>query len=337
MADTPRIRLKAGDFRELSSLIADKFPDPSRLTYELGQLGEPLDGISAGGEYGKVIYDVVQYFDRRDKVRQLIEGLMSAAPRRRDLEKFAARFGIHPRGDVATTTSTALVDAPGLFMDRESWYARRAAFESTLCRIESTGDRGDQAVGLLVGKDAILTVWSSSARSGGLKSYQCIIHYSTETDEQGKAVATRAERQACQVLAAGRPGELNYVLLRDDAEPGDELIGTPSGGMKRGWLALDTHDELTDDMGLYLWKYAEDGRLQSLYLEHAVEQIHGKQFVHRHLEAKSPGAPLVRSDWAILGLHGGLAPDGRGIGLQIRAILADLGRKGVERFGGFEP
>jgi hypothetical protein len=341
MASSPLLHLSGKDFAELLKLVVSAFPSPRQLQeFLLSALDTLFDEITSGsGPLADLVFDVIQWFSREGRLEEFIRKVVEARPGRTDIAEFAARFNIYPEGTAPRPqpSQDAIVDAPAGFMDRESWYARRAAFELTTCRIQNYGStRASEAIGILVAQNIVLT--TQHAVPLALPDLQHVsVVLSRGVDREGRSIGTTSEVLMPGSLQGQSGEELGYVLLEVEDEPGNQKVQTPFGEVKRGWLSLAPERQHQVEDGVYLWSYSHDGRLQSRYVDKAVVKSDARSVEHRHIEPRALGAPLVSSDWAVLAIHLGVGENGLGRGLPVATILGDLGRQGRSRFPVFEP
>jgi hypothetical protein len=305
------------ELRQLREAIVSAFPSPHSLKVAVDlELDTSLDQITSGtGPYTAVVYDLLRWAEAHGTTGRLIRALVDQNAGNPELRKAAEQMNLlggKPDPDVGRPPVEAS-DKPATFMDWESWYARRAAFELTVGRVYAAGRSDPIATGLLVARGVVLTC--------GPVGSATYVKFCADVDDRGRPTGH------VDVPVTGfefpQSDPKRCVLLVVAGSPGDDQVTGPVP-QARGWLFLDGHRTAAAGDGTYLLRHSDEGRLQFGYLGDSVEAADGHPFRHRHDARALPGSPIVTKDWAPVALHTGADPTGKGIGISIGQVLTDL-------------
>lgn len=329
----PPIRSFSGtEFRELSIAILKAIPDRHSFALVVRDgLDLPLDHVTSGtGSFQQVVFDVLRWAQAQGRTEELIRALLVQRPHNPDLRAIAARLDLIGSYPGPTVPRVPALDKPATFMDRESWYARRAAFELTVCRVYDAEPEGEPlAAGLLVATDLVLTCGSDLHASDLHAKLQIArARFNTGVDDQGRPVGTTDIPFGEKSLVATGPfGNMNYYLLRLSRNLGEDCVDGPIP-QTRGWLYLDPNRTASAGDGTYMIRHAPEGQLHFVYRDDSIEFADVRLVRHRHEPSALAGTPIVTKDWAVVALHCRGDEAGRDSGIQIQGILDDIGRRG---------
>ena len=334
-----RIRLDRSEVQVLVKALLSCYPNTrvfdamlrDRLNTSLRQNSSVSGGLESTYE------DVVVDFNRKSEISSLVGVAIEEHPEQKELIILAERLKIakpnsrQRRDPDKSSRDTLLIDTPATYTDIESWHARRAAFELTICRIEvETKSAGTSfGTGFLVGPDIVLTCRTLVE---GNNTVKCRFGY--RLDEEGKLLeGSRYQADADWRVVEGSTEVLDYVLIRVSGVPGKAEVQQGGKTQVRGWIQLFDDFEVNIGDGTYLLHHPNAGHLQFAFTEKSIIASEGARL--EYMCATSPGsmgAPIVSTDWNVVAIHRGKDADGLGFGLSTKAILKDLQQSGNDKF-----
>jgi hypothetical protein len=329
------LRLNSPELQALVEVLLSCYPNTREFDAMLHRrLDTSLRQYSSvSGGLKETIMDVVLDFNRRSKISSLFEVAIEEHPDQKELAKLAERLKIarpgsrQKSGSVSPSGDTLLVDAPATYVDIESWHARRAAFESTICLVEVERDGTGKVfgTGFLVGPGIVLTCRTLVE---GSNSVTCRFGY--RLDEEGKMLEGSSYPVVADWrLAQGSTETLDYVLVRVSGAPGKAYVKQGVRTQVRGWIQLLEDFEVKIGDGTYLLHHPNAGPLQFAFTERSIITAEGARLKYNCATSPgSMGAPIVSSDWSVIAVHRGKDADGVGFGLSTKAILSDLQQNG---------
>ncbi|QEH31751.1 hypothetical protein OJF2_02160 [Aquisphaera giovannonii] len=328
MPVSPR-RLTGQEFRELLDAILDAFPIRDSFAVVVrDSLYEPLDHItSASGTLHQVVHEVLTWAEGMGKTAELTQRLVAANPLNPHLHGVAAKLDLLGfRPERVEPAGEAPLDRPATFMDRESWYARRAAFELTVCRLYSDRPEGvPSAAGLLVAPDLVLTCGPNLYA----EEPSAYARFNAGVDELGRPKGVPDALLVKEVVASNSFWGKKFFLLHLSRPLGHDLGDGPSY-LSRGWLYLDPGRTASVGDGTYLLRHSSEGQIQFVFRDDSIGAAADGHIDHGHDASALAGSLIVSKDWAVIALHCGRGVSRRGTGIPIRDILDDLDRKGLD-------
>lgn len=328
-------RLDSSEIQEFVKVLLSCYPNTrafeAMLQRRLDTSLRQYSSVSGGLE--ETIMDVVLDFNRRSKISSLVKVAVVEHPNKNEIAKLAERLNIarpgsrQKSGSVSPSGDTLLIDAPATYVDIESWHARRAAFESTIClfEVERDGSGTVFGTGFLVGPDIVLTCRTLVE---GSNSVTCRFGY--RLDQEGNMLEGISYRvDADWRVAEGSTEEFDYVLVRISGAPGKAEIKQGGRTQVRGWIQLLEDFEVSIGDGTYLLHHPNAGPLQFAFSERSIITAEGTRLTYKCATSPgSMGAPIVSSDWSVIAVHQGKDADGVAFGLSTKAILSDLQQNG---------
>lgn len=320
--------MKGPEIRELREAIVNAFTRDDLAMLLRFELDVQLDLITSGsGPFELVAFDIIKWAEMNGVLEALVRALARARPNNIRLHEVAAGLNLlEPSvGTAVPRSKEEAFNSPVTFMDRESWFARRAAFELTVCRLYANGSgHGPVAAGLLVGPDLILTCGVESDITSNANS----VRLNIGVDDQGRPTETINVPFADQAhVSVIRAGNMNCRIMRLSHRAGGDHVDGPTQ-QTRGWLYLDPKRTTSSGDGTYLLRHSDEGSLQFAYRDDSIASVGTTQVQHRHDPLALVGSPIVTKDWAVVAIHNGRDEKGQSLGIQIRGILDELGKRG---------
>ncbi len=371
MPATPTLRLAGADIERLAALLLAAFA-PARfdefLLYRLERHSYLFAGAS--DDYPTVLRKVIQDANARLWWRDLVREARLALPADPGLVAFGERFALAPQTWSADGAGAATrVDGPRLELkikaaqstfDIGTWRARLGAIEGRVCRVEYPAATA-RGTGFLIGPSTVLTNYHvvKAVIDGDVAPADVVLRFDFKVGDDGVSVRTGTVHRLAggwlvdhspysardfEVDPATEPGgdELDYALLRLDAEPGTEPVGGDTADPRpaeRGWIELpcDRYD-FAGRSALYIVQHPAGAPMRVALDSDAVVGVNAGRTRVRYTTTTEPGSsgsPCFGPDWEAVALHHsgdptyalGQAPGfNQGIPLAtIRALLEQRG------------
>lgn len=371
MSASPPLRIKGADIERLASLLLGAFA-PARfdefLLYRLERPSYLFAGAS--DDFPTVLRKVIEDANARLWWRDLVREARLALPADPGLVEFGERFALAPETWSADDAGApARVEGPRLELkikaaqstfDIGTWRARLGEIEGRVCRIEYPAATA-RGTGFLIGPSTVLTNYHvvKAVIDGDAAPADIALRFDFMVGHDGVSVRPGTVHRLAgnwlvdhspysardfEVDPATEPAadELDYALLRLDAEPGTEPVGGETGDpqpAERGWIELpsETYD-FAQQPALYIVQHPAGAPMRVALDSDAVVGVNAGRTRVRYTTTTEPGSsgsPCFGPDWQAVALHHsgdpkyglGQAPGfNQGIPLAtIRALLEDRG------------
>jgi V8-like Glu-specific endopeptidase len=322
-------------------------------------LDERFDDIIKSARYPSQIQDVIEYFNRRNKVELLVRAAQADNAANDKLREAAEALRIGAEFTSASYIDNELqlqrvIDKGMGFIDGRQFRERWGRAERQVCRVERPEGQ-HRGTGFLVGSDVVITnyhVMQAVIDNPALAS-DVLLRFDYEDNTAGTTSATvrlandwlidhspmspkDSDPKAFNDLA---PDQLDYALVRLASKIGDQPV---SGGASegRGWIKpkAEAHDFEASPF-LAIVQYPEQRTLRSTWDNQAFKELNasGTRVRYRaNTESGSSGSPCFDINWELVALHhiGGsrltAAKDAFNQGIPFTKILDLLEQRGVK-------
>ncbi|WP_152054330.1 trypsin-like peptidase domain-containing protein [Tautonia marina] len=310
------MRLDPDHFKALHDAVVDAFSPDELEQFLRREMGDDLDRISSKLKaHGAVSFDVIRYYENRDRVTEFIS---KAGIQRSDNAAIRKAVAPIPMPDQATATREKLVQAHLTFQHFGPWLSSLSSMARAVGRLE-VANASDAATGLLVGSDLLLTnfhviedLMQGDDRPGPSDSARdrFILDDFLSPDDglpfQTQRIVSLAANDTWHVRSSP-PEKLDFALVRLAERVGDELIQQGSRQIKRDPLkpAGPSRPPVNGEPILVL-QYPRGERLKiALGSITNIDATRGLIEHSANTEPGSSGAPILTSDLKLLGLHWG--------------------------------
>lgn len=341
------MQVKQEEYQQLNKALVDAFTLPTLNQMVQFGLGERLDSIAAPANLDYTVFELIGYYNRRDRVDELVRAarrynqdnvlLYAVAQSLGMATQMTAHFGpsVTP---LAAGELEKLVRRRVLKMPAKETREQMLRVEGRMCVVERGlgGGRGEAlGSGFLIGPDAILTnyhVVKNYLQGSQAKNLQ--VRFDAEPRqhiirEAGEGVTFAVEEiplfapytagDAINLAKAPAENELDFAILSLSAAAGDALVGGEAGpgqkAVQRGWMAMPEGDPVFEPGDpLIIYQYPGGRELMmAIDTEAVVETVwDGKRLRYRNnTENGSSGSPVFDMRWNLVALHhaGGPGPE----------------------------
>src|SRR5262249_27889106 len=325
--------------QRLAKALLDAFSSQELSEIVRVRLGRNIEALSLGTSFKQTVFDLIQAAEREGWLLDLVAQAHDARPRNTELAALAAELGL------AVFTSQeaapqepleAVVRAPQIELD--AFRLRRDRIVTPICRVEV--GRRIMATGFLVGVDLLLTADISDLRDGAIPSSAVTLRFDYREAYAGELVTRGTTfRLAPDWLVAGGAfvapsGGLGYALVRVAGAPGAQPVGgsrAESSERLRQWISSPEGILLPDRKEqLLILMHGSGGPLQLSLGVVTDLSLDGQRLLYNNDTGPgASGAPCFTRDLQLVGMHLTTDRAGRGLGVTMAAIAADLERKGL--------
>jgi hypothetical protein len=218
------------------------------------RLSLDLEDVSEAGTKADVVFELVEYANRRDLVRPLVEGARAENPGNPALAAFLDTLGLDPVPAAAARALERIVNERSTFANAVGFRERLGRIEAWICRAELPGSGG---TGVLVAPDLVLTNHHVMAPviEGTVSPRDVTFRFDFKATPGGATVVSGtpcglaardwqvassppSEADARPTGAEPSPDQLDYAVVRLDRKLGESPIGGDPAAPPRGWLTL---------------------------------------------------------------------------------------------------
>lgn len=243
----------------LSQTIENAFPTMFALQETLAsRLNDNIQNHAGfGAQYPEIRFNLIQHYNARYHIDQLVTALLEARPNNARLVEFAWRHNLAyrpPQAEAELTSATGglerMLDPSRGFTDMGALLNKLGSIVNATCQITvPTWNGKEYGTGFLIGNRSVLTNWHVVEHVGAANRQDVTFLFDYRTGRDGKTVAggteyrlrnhdtewlvahspyhpadTRAE-PFDQRLISTRPGDyLDFAVVRLEGEPGTKLI-----------------------------------------------------------------------------------------------------------------
>lgn len=326
---------------EFQDVLLDAFSLTEFDQMLLFQLGINRENIGLGDNKRAVIFNVLVFFQARDKTTDLVSAAARANTDNQKLFAFAQRIGIAPvtligkAGDLKPTTDqTALqreVRNTNSLLDIAKWRERLLEVEQQVCRVEiNTAEGLLYGTGFLVGPGTVMTnyhVMKPVIDKPDLTA-KVRFRFDYKIMEDGDTINSGAvyrlaandwlidqseysplDEVADTAGAAPELTQLDYALVRLNGEPGNLPVGSSAqpGAVLRKWITVTNQAyDFQPDTALYILQHPQGEPLKMCLDTEAIIGLNGNRTRVRYrtnTEKGSSGSPCFNKDWELVALH----------------------------------
>jgi hypothetical protein len=329
------------DFEEFQEGILDAFDKDELAQLLRVRLNTRLDNVAAGGGFGKVVFDLLNWAERRGLEPDLARAAYLARPNNEKLRIVYAKYGMAPAVSVQSA-GTQVVGAPARAtamafeatvkprlkaVDLGVWRERLAHIEGQVCRIEFNNNA--QGTGFLIGPDVLLTNYHVLERplkgqlpveqvacrfdykvlSDGSRSEGVVVRLDKERWRLDESRYSQAEADSQPDRELPKPDELDFAAVRLARPVGNEPIdkNAAAGAPKRGWITFPPAQPPLDVGAALFIAQHPDGNPMKLTLDtDSVIAVNGNGTRVRYAtntEHGSSGSPCFDMDLSLVALH----------------------------------
>ena len=327
-AQSAQLKLTGRQHKQLHDAIFKAIVDYNRLKqcilHEMDERTRRF--VRENVPYGDQIFDVIEWAESEDRVRELVEALRVCNSHNQDLKAIAdALLGVEDLEKIVSSN-------PQIFSDPDAWRQAMIKAEWTVCRVENPEGLAFGS-GFLIGSNLVMTNYhviepkEGANFEGNPDTVRFRFGFRKAADgkpEGGKLYGL--DRSGGQpkswLLHESRETELDYAIVRLDGRPGEDAVSNFEGAPRRGWLAVARAEPalgqalfiLQHPLGDVL-KMANGGlkARQGPWLEYEVDT-----------EVGSSGSPVFDNKWRLVALHSRAGKTEVNKGVVLAAILDNL-------------
>jgi Trypsin-like peptidase domain/Effector-associated domain 1 len=329
------------DFGEFQDGILEGFDKVELEQLLRVRLNTRLDNVVGAGAFGKVVFELLNWAERRGLEADLARAAYLERPNNDKLRNVYEKYGMAPPVSVQSS-GTPVAGAPARAtapafeatvkprlksVDLGVWRERLARIEGQVCRIEFNNNA--QGTGFLVGPDVLLTNYHVLERplKGQLPVEQvaCRFDYKVLSDDsRSEGVVVRLHKEGWRIDESRysqaeadaqpdrelpKPDELDFAAVRLARPIGNEPIDKngAGGAPKRGWIAFPPVQPALDPGAPLFIAEHPDGSPMKLALDtDSVLGVNGNGTRVRYAtntEHGSSGSPCFDMDFALAALH----------------------------------
>ena len=305
------------------------------------QLGVNREDIGLGDDKEQVFFNVLQFYQYRDKTTDLVSAASRANPDNQELFAFAQQIGVAPvtlvgkAGDLKPTTDQVALQREvrdtNTLLDIAHWRQRLYEVEQQVCRVEIRTDQGMMyGTGFLVGPDLVMTNYHvmKPVIDGTPKPENVKFRFDYKIMEDGETINSgtvyrlaakdwlidASEYSAVDKLvdpgdAVPEPTQLDYAMVRLSGEPGNLPVGANAepGAPHRKWVQLSKQSyDFEPDTALYIVQHPQGEPLKMCIDTEAIIEVNSNRTRVRYrtnTEKGSSGSPCFNKDWELVALH----------------------------------
>jgi hypothetical protein len=358
-------RLTGRQHAALEKALIDAF-DPQRLEKMLLQnLNRRLYLITLGGNFEKVVFDVIERAEMESWTAELLLGARTFDPNNLDLFAFAQQFGLTstpPDGKANDLERTIRKANP--MLDPTPWGKKLGLLENQICCIEIQGKPA--GTGFLLGPSVVMTNYHVVERviEGGVAPKQVKLRFDFRATSDNMPINPGQTYNLAEVLdsskyspvdtqpdtgAVPEPNQLDYALLKVDGAPGDDPASmkdmSEPAGPPRGWIKFSETDyDFESAPALFILQHPEGRPLKLALDTESVFKVNSNQTrvrYHTNTEPGSSGSPCFNANWELVALHHSGDPNYKDLkkaeynqGIPFAAITALMDERGTKQWLG---
>jgi hypothetical protein len=327
------MRLKPDHFKALQDALVDVFSPDDLEQFLRREMGDDLERISSKLKaHGAVTFDVIRYYENRDRVTELIS---RAGVQRSDSDAIRKAVAPIPMPDASTGSREKVVQPHLEFLHFGPWLNALGGMARAVGRLEVT-NRAESGTGLLLGPDLLLTnfhviegLMRDDDRPGPSDpSRDRFVLDDFLSPEDGLPIPARppvplASGESWHVRSS--PVEkLDFALVRLADPVGDEVIRQGSRQVRRGYLSPAEPGRLAvAGEPILVLQYPRGERLKLAF--GSITKADPARGLIEHTantEDGSSGAPILTSDLKLIALHWGHERGGNRASLMSEVLLA---------------
>lgn len=331
--------LSGQQFQQLSEALRSAFTRSTLAMMLRFRLEKNLDDISLGGSMQEIVFELIETAEREGWTEQLILAARYSNPGNPQLLALTQESGIAPVVASHRELERVILDTNS-WLDVAKWRTQLAAIEAQVARIEIQVN-GSQffGTGFLLGSDVVITNYHvmepviPEDRTGAPpsdvrgKPEDVVIRFDYKRLPDGRTLNKGTEHRLAsdwlidlsppsqvddqpepKTEVAG-PDELDYALLRLDANVGSEPAGGPAepGAPPRGWVGVPNKPyDFQPDSPLFIMQHPDADPLQLALDTRAVIGVNqnGTRVLYRtNTLPGSSGSPCFNQNWELVALH----------------------------------
>ncbi len=286
-------------------------------------LGQNRENITLPKNKDEMFREIVDYYNRQNRVHQLIIVSRTKSPENPLLRRFAQDVGLEdaflPKaedaGGVERIISAHLPD-----IDAYDFVANAAAAQRRVCLISK--ESRPLGTGFLVGPGAVMTNHHVVEQFIKEPETAARLRFTFDFNSSGRGAEYQAQlpnwliddspRVTADTQSLSAPSDapadrLDYAVVRLDGQPGNEVV--QATGEPRGWFTLPIESyEFDVERALLLYHHAA-GQPLKLSIDtnsYVAQNTDGTRVWHRsNTEAGSSGSPCFDLLWNPVALHQG--------------------------------
>lgn len=332
--------LSGSQYREFSEALLNAYSYDELERMLFFNLEKKLENIAGrGSDKRQVVFELIGEAERQGWTLKLIAAALSDNSGNEKLQLFASEFGLSPEiaftnpegeitsGSLKKRALQRMIDAANSPIDIALWREKLGQVEAQTCAVEINNRH--KGTGFLVGPDLVMTnyhVVQSMIRDGGIANPSGLkVRFDFKRDNDGETIKSGKiygldqaeglvhyskysswdEKGSEENLSADN--ELDYVVLRLDAQPGKD---SPSGNPNvdaRGWVKLPTtsHD-FASRPALFIVQHPTGQPMKLAMDTNAFTELNenGTRVRYRtNTDHGSSGSPCFDREWNLVALH----------------------------------
>jgi len=355
------MKMNGQQLRRFSEILRAAFPLPRFDQLLLYRLDIRRADIALGNTYEEIVFNVFTDSQSRNWTFKLLQAARESNPDDPDLFAFAQQFGLST-ATPGHSELERLIDETNVSFDVVRWRTLSGHIETQVCRIEvSTSEGVVYGTGFLVGPGIVITNYHvmEEVIDKNCSPREVVLRFDYKRLADGTTINPGTVYRLAEdwlvdfskyssvdeMIDPTDPpetDELDYALLRLDAEPGNEPIGhgasDPDASLRK-WIEVPVERyDFKPQTPLYIVQHPAAKPLQLALDTKAVIQVNNNYTRVRYktnTEAGSSGAPCFNKDWTLVALHHSGDPNFARLhkpqynqGIPIAAIAALLEQRG---------
>ena len=331
---------------QLDGLQSERFSAALRNAFTLQGLGRMLlyklnlrlEDYAAAGDAQQMVFELIAYFNRDDRIEALIIAAREAAPNNSQLFAFAQGFGLGSTGS-SRQQLERIIEESNSMLDPDLFRAKLGLQEMRVCRVEVTAPVGTIfGTGFLVSPDTLLTnhhVIESMLPAGhsphdrAPKVNACArFDFKRLHNAQGQVVG-RNEGRTCAFAedwlvdfspvsrnGSAHEDELDYALIRLSEPAGSDLMdgnANTDKPLRRGFVDIPTAAvHMAQGSSLFILQHPRGEPLRlALETKSVLGLFDNKTRVRYTTNTMqgSSGSPCFTHTWELAAIHHSGDPD----------------------------
>ena len=318
-------RLSGSQMEQISGAIRSAFDRNELKRFLKFKLDIDIDDIAAPGNFQDVVFEIIDYFERRSVTEEFIIAAHQHRPNNPDFLLFAQQCKVAPLGTPDFANAELIVEKTNSFLNPLEFMKSLGENVYRVCQIRSDEEKG---TGFLIGPDLILTNYHvvKSMIDGDERSEDLVITFDYLALPDGRTIDKGIEiglhkdwlidfspyseyDMISEPSGNPKPDELDYALIKLEKKVGEAPIGSnPAvGAQPRGWVRLPKKKyKFKPETPLIILQHP-GGREMKIAMSHnGVLKTNSNNTRVRYktnTEPGSSGSPCYNQDWELVAIH----------------------------------